>query len=103
MGAIVGTGIFVVVGEGAASAGPAVILSFALAALTCLFSALSYAELASSIPVCGERLHLHLRDARRNRGVDHRLGSDLGVRRVRRCSGSRLGRQLERVPRKRFR
>jgi basic amino acid/polyamine antiporter, APA family len=53
VGAIVGTGIFVVVGEGLARAGPAVIISFALAAVTCLFSALSYAELASSIPVAG--------------------------------------------------
>ena len=53
VGAIIGTGIFVVIGEGAAVAGPAVILSFALAALACVFSALSYAELASSIPVSG--------------------------------------------------
>jgi APA family basic amino acid/polyamine antiporter len=53
VGAIIGTGIFVVIGEGAAIAGPSVILSFALAALACVFSALSYAELASSIPVSG--------------------------------------------------
>jgi APA family basic amino acid/polyamine antiporter len=36
-----------------AEAGPAVILSFALAALACIFSALAYAELASSVPVSG--------------------------------------------------
>ena len=53
VGAIIGTGIFVVIGKGAGIAGPAVILSFALAALACSFSALSYAELASSIPVSG--------------------------------------------------
>lgn len=53
VGAIIGTGIFVVIGEGAAIAGPAVILSFGLAALACVFSALSYAELASSIPISG--------------------------------------------------
>ena len=53
IGAIIGTGIFVVIGEGAAEAGPAVVLSFVLAAVTCLFSALSYAELASSVPVSG--------------------------------------------------
>src|SRR5215210_4183821 len=53
IGAIVGTGVFVVVGEGLAEAGPAVILAFVLAAVTCLFSALSYAELASSVPVSG--------------------------------------------------
>ena len=53
VGAIIGTGIFVVIGEGAAKAGPAVVVSFVLAAITCLFSALSYAELASSVPVSG--------------------------------------------------
>jgi basic amino acid/polyamine antiporter, APA family len=53
VGAIIGTGIFVVIGEGSGIAGPAVILSFVLAAVACTFSALSYAELASSIPVSG--------------------------------------------------
>jgi len=53
IGAIIGTGILVVIGEGVGKAGPAVILSFALAAVACVFSALSYAELASSIPVSG--------------------------------------------------
>src|SRR3982751_2499991 len=53
VGAIIGTGIFVVIGQGAGIAGPAVILSFVLAAVACSFSALSYAELASSIPVSG--------------------------------------------------
>ena len=53
VGAIIGTGIFVVIGEGAMEAGPAVILAFVLAAVTCLFSALSYAELAAAVPVSG--------------------------------------------------
>src|SRR5437762_10106769 len=53
VGAIIGTGIFVVIGQGAILAGPGVILSFVLAAIACVFSALSYAELASSIPVSG--------------------------------------------------
>jgi APA family basic amino acid/polyamine antiporter len=53
VGAIIGTGIFVVIGKGAGIAGPAVIMSFVLAAVACTFSALSYAELASSIPVSG--------------------------------------------------
>src|SRR3954467_12891160 len=53
IGAVIGTGIFVIIGEGIGKAGPAVILSFVLAAVTCVFSALSYAELASSIPVSG--------------------------------------------------
>jgi basic amino acid/polyamine antiporter, APA family len=53
VGAIIGTGIFIVVGVGVAEAGPAVILSFCLAAVACIFSALCYAELAASIPVSG--------------------------------------------------
>ena len=53
VGAVIGTGIFVVVGAGVAEAGPAVILAFVLAGITCFFSALSYSELASSIPVSG--------------------------------------------------
>src|SRR4051794_41640134 len=53
IGAVIGTGIFVIIGEGIGLAGPAVIISFILAAVTCVFSALSYAELASSIPVSG--------------------------------------------------
>jgi APA family basic amino acid/polyamine antiporter len=53
IGAIIGTGIFVVIGKGAGIAGAGVILSFVLAAVACTFSALSYAELASSIPVSG--------------------------------------------------
>src|SRR3954454_3644453 len=53
IGAIIGTGIFVVLGEGIGDSGPAIVVSFVLAGITCLFSALSYAELASSIPVSG--------------------------------------------------
>jgi APA family basic amino acid/polyamine antiporter len=53
VGAIIGTGIFVIIGEAIGDSGPAIVLSFVLAGLTCVFSALSYAELASSIPVAG--------------------------------------------------
>src|SRR3954463_3990578 len=53
IGAIIGTGIFVILGEAIGDSGPAIILSFLLAGVTCAFSALSYAELASSIPVSG--------------------------------------------------
>src|SRR3954454_9800349 len=53
LGAIIGTGIFVIIGEAIGTAGPAIVLSFALAGVTCVFSALSYAELASTIPVSG--------------------------------------------------
>ena len=53
VGSIVGTGIFVILGEAVPKAGPAVVIAFVLAAVTCAFSALSYAELAGSIPVSG--------------------------------------------------
>src|SRR3954462_11108745 len=53
IGAIIGTGIFVILGEAIGDSGPAIILSFLLAGVTCAFSALSYAELASTIPVSG--------------------------------------------------
>ncbi|GAB3301538.1 amino acid permease [Parasphingorhabdus pacifica] len=53
IGATLGTGIFVVLGEAVPKAGPAVVLSFVLAGFTALFSALSYAELAGMIPASG--------------------------------------------------
>jgi APA family basic amino acid/polyamine antiporter len=53
VGATLGTGIFVVMGEATPLAGPAVAVAFVLAAVTALFSALSYAELAGTIPVAG--------------------------------------------------
>ncbi|MFT4172723.1 MAG: amino acid permease [Rhodocyclaceae bacterium] len=53
IGAVIGTGIFVLVGTGALMAGPALMLSFALAAVACVLSALCYAEFASTIPVAG--------------------------------------------------
>ncbi|RLL70058.1 amino acid permease [Streptomyces sp. Z26] len=53
VGATLGTGIFVVLGEAVPEAGPAVVVSFVIAGLTALFSALSYAELAGTIPVAG--------------------------------------------------
>ncbi|MGA4802842.1 amino acid permease [Streptomyces lavendulocolor] len=53
IGATLGTGIFVVLGEAVPLAGPAVTLAFVFAGLTALFSALSYAELAGTIPVAG--------------------------------------------------
>ena len=52
--AIIGAGIFVITGHAAASyAGPGVVISFAIAALGCLFTGLCYAEYASMIPVAG--------------------------------------------------
>jgi len=54
IGAIIGTGIFVLVGKAARDVtGPALVLSFVFAGLACIFSALCYAEFASMAPVAG--------------------------------------------------
>lgn len=54
IGAIIGTGIFVLTGHAAATqTGPAVVLSFIVAGVACAFAALSYAELAASVGGCG--------------------------------------------------
>jgi APA family basic amino acid/polyamine antiporter len=53
VGAIVGTGILTLTGVGAAKAGPAVVLSFAIAGLICACAALAYAEMATMIPASG--------------------------------------------------
>src|SRR5712671_7405487 len=59
IGAIVGAGIFATIGTAAAGdatrpgAGPALILSFVITAVTCGFAALCYAEFASMVPISG--------------------------------------------------
>ncbi|HVI98240.1 MAG TPA: amino acid permease [Sphingomonas sp.] len=53
VGAIVGTGIYTLTGVGADRAGPAVILSFAVAGAVCACAALAYAEMATMIPAAG--------------------------------------------------
>jgi len=53
VGASVGSGIFVIVGVAVKPVGPAVAISFALAAFSSIFSAYCYAELASRVPVTG--------------------------------------------------
>ena len=54
IGAIIGTGIFVLTGTAAANqAGPAITASYMLAGLACGFAALCYAEFASMIPIAG--------------------------------------------------
>ena len=53
VGSIIGSGIFVILGVAIPKAGPAVLLSFVLAGFAALFSALSYAEMASTVPASG--------------------------------------------------
>jgi APA family basic amino acid/polyamine antiporter len=54
IGAIIGAGIFVITGKGAAEfAGPAIVISFTIAFIICVLAGLCYAELASMIPVPG--------------------------------------------------
>jgi len=54
IGAIIGAGIFVLTGQAAAQyAGPAIMLSYVVAGLGCVFAGLCYAEFASMIPIAG--------------------------------------------------
>ena len=53
IGAIVGTGIYTLIGVGADKAGPAVLLSFVIAGVVCACAALAYAELSTMMPAAG--------------------------------------------------
>ncbi|APX65320.1 amino acid permease [Sphingomonas sp. gentR] len=53
IGAVIGTGIFVLTSEAAQKAGPGMMLSFVLAGFVCAVAALCYSELASMVPVAG--------------------------------------------------
>ncbi|MFT4198626.1 MAG: amino acid permease [Pseudoxanthomonas sp.] len=53
IGAIVGTGIYTLIGVGADKAGPAVLLSFVIAGAICACAALAYAEMATMMPAAG--------------------------------------------------
>jgi len=54
IGAVIGAGIFVLTGQAAAQyAGPAIVISFMISGLACLFAGLCYAEFASMIPISG--------------------------------------------------
>lgn len=53
IGAIIGTGIFVLTAAAADKAGPAMMISFVIAAIVCGLAALCYSELASMVPVSG--------------------------------------------------
>ena len=93
IGAIIGTGIFVLTGQAAGKhAGPAVIISMVLAGIVSAFRG------AVLFRVCGLRadlrlrLRLRLRYARRICRLDHRLGPDPRIRlRCRDCRGRMVG------------
>src|SRR5216110_3430259 len=53
IGAVIGTGIFVLTAEAAQKAGPAMMMSFVIAGAVCAVAALCYSELASMVPVAG--------------------------------------------------
>ena len=53
IGAVIGTGIFVLTAEAGQKAGPAMMIAFVIAAVVCGLAALAYAELASMVPVSG--------------------------------------------------
>src|SRR6201985_101564 len=53
IGAVIGTGIFVLTAEAAQKAGPGMLLSFVIAGFVCAGAALCYSELASMVPVAG--------------------------------------------------
>jgi basic amino acid/polyamine antiporter, APA family len=53
IGAVIGTGIFVLTAEAAQKAGPAMMISFVIAGTVCAVAALCYSELASMVPVAG--------------------------------------------------
>ncbi|EKX60977.1 hypothetical protein STRIP9103_01455 [Streptomyces ipomoeae 91-03] len=94
IGAALGTGIFVVFGDAVPEAGPAVTPAFVIAGPTALFSALSYAEPAGTIPVAGSSPIVCVRNDGRAGRLGLRLVSGVGARRV----GGRRRRRLGRVP-----
>src|SRR6478609_11391801 len=53
IGAVIGTGIFVLTSEAAQKAGPGMLVSFIVAGFVCAVAALCYSELASMVPVAG--------------------------------------------------
>ncbi|SPZ91888.1 putative fructoselysine transporter [Sphingobacterium multivorum] len=86
VGAIIGAGLFSLTGIAAAeNAGPAVILSFIIAAVGCGFAGLCYAEFASMIPVAGSAYTYSYATMGEFVRLDYRLGS-----RPRICTGQEL-------------
>ena len=84
VGSVIGAGIFVMAGTAAAEhAGPAVMISFLIAALGCFLAGLCYAEFASMIPHAGSSYTYTYATMGRFMGLVHRLEHGAGVWRCR--------------------
>ncbi len=100
IGAIIGTGIFVLTGSVAAlNSGPAVVLSFTFAGIACAFAGLCYAEFASLIPIAGSAYTYGYATLGELVRLDHRLGLDSRIRLRGRDSSFRLVRQCRAIAR----
>ncbi len=81
VGAIIGTGIFVLTGVAAHDlTGPALMLSFVVSGITCVFAALCYAEFASMVPVAGSAYTYAYATLGELIRMDYRMGSDSRIR-----------------------
>ncbi len=93
IGAVIGSGIFVVTGQAAAEhAGPAVLISFILAAICSGFTALCYSEFATLIPISGSSYSYAYATLGEAIGVVHRLEHGVGIRHLGIGRGSELDR-----------
>ncbi len=88
IGAIIGTGIFVLTGTATAlHAGPAIVISFTLVGIELRFCRIVLCRICLHDPCGWLGLHLWLRDSGRDICLDHRLGPGAGIRiRRRHCS-----------------
>ena len=81
IGAIIGTGIFVLTGVASATrAGPSLTISFVIAGIVSALAALCYAEVSSKSPDLRKRVHVHVRDDGRVLRMDRRLGAGARIR-----------------------
>jgi APA family basic amino acid/polyamine antiporter len=92
IGAVIGTGIFVLTAVAANKAGPGMMYSFVIAGIVCALTALMYSEIAAMVPVSGSAYTYSVRGTGRDNRVDGRLGADPRIRgRGRRRRGGMVG------------